>query len=136
MQTTPLHLCSIFCSLLTRTRTLEEKNKQEQKLAVKLTALLEKQATCDAFCCRKNVCLSSFIDKTRLLHFTSESPHDTDTLAIQTLRHVPLVSVLTRFHFPLIVVEIERKESLRSRLQSNADLCRLMASLWRIERLL
>ena len=46
------------------------------------------------------------------------------------------MSVLTRFHFPLIVVEIERKESLRSRLQSNADLCRLMASLWRIERLL
>ena len=44
MQTTPLHWCSISCSLLTRTRTLEKKNSNKNYPDIKQTALLEHQS--------------------------------------------------------------------------------------------
>ena len=47
---------------------------------------------------RKTVCFGLYIDKTCVPDVFSESPLNTDTRIIQTLWHVPLVSVLTGFH--------------------------------------
>jgi len=47
---------------------------------------------------RKTVCFGLYIDKTCVRDIFSDSPLNTDTRIIQTLWHVPLVSVLTGFH--------------------------------------
>ena len=47
---------------------------------------------------RKTVGFGLYIDKTCVPDVFSDSPLNTDTGIIRTLWHVPLVSVLTRFH--------------------------------------
>ena len=50
----------------------------------------------------QNVCLGLFIDKTCVRDFLFENPLNTDTVIIWTFWHVPLVSVLTGFHYTAI----------------------------------
>ena len=47
------------------------------------------------FCCRKHVCFSIYIDKTWCVW---DILRNMDTQIIRTLRHVPLVFILTGFH--------------------------------------
>lgn len=46
----------------------------------------------------KNVCFSLLINETCVCDIFSDHPLNTDTRIIQTLWHVSLVSMLTRFH--------------------------------------